>query len=91
MTVDGFTLLAGAMTGAAVAELTPMPEVRPVPEVRPMPEVAAAPRESGRDPVRVPASRATGTGTDPLPALADGVVRADRLLAFGGYDRRWSH
>ncbi|MGW6938886.1 hypothetical protein ACWGF3_07740 [Streptomyces xanthophaeus] len=85
MTVDGFTLLAGAMTGAAVAELTPMPEVRPVPEV------AAAPRESGRDPVRVPASRATGAGTDPLPALADGVVRADRLLAFGGYDRRWSH
>ncbi|MGW7113646.1 hypothetical protein [Streptomyces xanthophaeus] len=85
MTVDGFTLLAGAMTGAAVAEPTPMPEVRPVPEV------AAAPRESGRDPGRVPAPRATGTGTAPLPALADGVVRADRLLAFGGYDRRWSH
>ncbi|WCD90139.1 hypothetical protein KPP03845_106564 [Streptomyces xanthophaeus] len=85
MTVDDFTLLAGAMTGAAVAELTPIPEVGPVPEV------AAAPRVSGRDPVRVPAPRATGTGTAPLPALADGVVRADRLLAFGGYDRRWSH
>ncbi|MEU9106061.1 hypothetical protein AB0D54_17215 [Streptomyces xanthophaeus] len=51
--------------------------------------MTAIPRELGRETGGVPAP--TGTGSAPLPALADGVARADRLLAFGGYDRRWSH